>query len=90
MCERVAIVREGGAMRTVQMTLDEALVTAVDRAARRLGTTRSAFTRDALRVALHAVRARELEKRQRDGYAKAPVRRGEFDVWEGEQDWGDR
>jgi len=77
-------------MRTVQMTLDEDLVTAVDRAARRLGTTRSAFTRDALRMALREVCARELEKRHRAGYTKAPVRRGEFDIWEKEQAWGDR
>ena len=77
-------------MRTVQMTLDEDLVTAVDRAVKRLGTTRSAFTRDALRVALHEVRARDLEQRHRDGYAKAPVRKGEFDGWEREQAWGDR
>ena len=72
------------------MTLDEALVTAVDRVAKRLGTTRSAFTREALRVALRDVRARELEKKQRQGYAKAPVRKGEFDAWESEQAWGDR
>jgi metal-responsive CopG/Arc/MetJ family transcriptional regulator len=72
------------------MTLDEGLVTAVDRAAKRLGTTRSAFTRDALREALREVRARELEKKQREGYAKAPVRKGEFDRWESEQAWGDR
>ncbi len=77
-------------MRTVQMTLDEDLVTAVDRAAKRLGTTRSAFTRDALREALREVRARELEKKHREGYAKAPVRKDEFDVWESEQAWGDR
>jgi metal-responsive CopG/Arc/MetJ family transcriptional regulator len=72
------------------MTLDEGLVTAVDRAAKRLGTTRSAFTRDALREALREVRARELEKRQREGYTKAPVGKGEFDLWESEQAWGDR
>jgi metal-responsive CopG/Arc/MetJ family transcriptional regulator len=72
------------------MTLDEDLVTAVDRVAKRLGTTRSAFTRDALRVALREVRALDMEKRQREGYAKAPVRKGEFDVWESEQAWGDR
>jgi CopG family transcriptional regulator / antitoxin EndoAI len=77
-------------MRTVQMTLDEGLVTAVDRAAKRLGTTRSAFTRDALREALRGIRARELEKKQREGYAKAPVGKGEFDLWESEQVWGDR
>ena len=86
----VAITRGGGVMRTVQMTLDEDLVTAVDRAVKRLGTTRSAFTRDALRAALREVRARALEKNQRDGYAKAPVRKGEFDGWESEQVWGDR
>ena len=70
--------------------MDEGLVTAVDRAAKRLGTTRSAFTRDALREALREVRARELEKRRREGCAKAPVRKGEFDLWESEQAWGDR
>ena len=69
--------------------MDEDLVTAVDRAAKRLGTTRSAFTRDALRVALREVRLRDMEKRQREGYAKAPVRKGEFDRWEWEQVWGD-
>ena len=72
------------------MTLDENLVMAVDRAAKRLAITRSAFTRDALRAALLEFRARGMEKRQRDGYAKVQVREGEFDVWEGEQAWSDR
>jgi metal-responsive CopG/Arc/MetJ family transcriptional regulator len=36
-------------MKTVQMTLDEELVARVDRAAMRLKTTRSGFTRQALR-----------------------------------------
>lgn len=74
-------------MKTVQMTLDEDLVTAVDRVVRRLGTSRSAFTREALRDALSRVRVRSLEQKQRDGYARKPVRRGEFDVWEREQSW---
>ena len=38
-------------MKAVQMTLEEDLVAAVDRLARRLKTTRSAFARDALRDA---------------------------------------
>ena len=74
-------------MKTVQMTLDEELVRAVDRVARKLGTSRSAFARDALREALAQVRARGLEKRHRAGYARLPVRRGEFGAWEGEQVW---
>ena len=48
----------GENMKAVQMTLEEDLVAAVDRVARRLKTTRSAFARDALRVALARYRAR--------------------------------
>ena len=72
-------------MKTVQMTLDEQLVKAVDSAARKLGTTRSGFTREALRSALKEVRVRELELKHREGYKRKPVRRGEFSDWEPEQ-----
>lgn len=76
-------------MKTVQMTLDENLVDEVDRAAQVLGTTRSAFTRDALRDALARLKERELERKHRDGYARHPVAQGEFDLREDEQAWGD-
>jgi CopG family transcriptional regulator / antitoxin EndoAI len=76
-------------MKTVQMTLDEDLVVQVDKAAAALGTTRSAFTRDALRTALSELRRRELERRHREGYLKKPVRPGEFSDWEREQVWPD-
>jgi len=76
-------------MKTVQMTLDDELVSAVDRTTRRLGTTRSAFTRDALRALLDRVRVRELEEKHRKGYTRKPVRKREFSVWEHEQVWGD-
>ena len=65
-------------MRTVQMTLDRELVESVDAAAKRLGTTRSAFTRQALADALERLRVKELEERHRRGYERHPVRRGEF------------
>ena len=74
-------------MRTVQMTLDEDLVEKIDRAAKKLGTSRSAFARRALRDALRHLQARQLEEKHRRGYAAKPVRRGEFDVWESEQVW---
>ena len=74
-------------MKTVQMTLDEDLVASVDRVARRLGKSRSAFTREALREALARLRARSLEEKHRAGYAGKPVRRGEFSPWEAEQVW---
>jgi predicted transcriptional regulator len=76
-------------MKTVQMTLDETLVKAVDTAAKKLGTTRSAFTREALRSALKEVHVKDLETKHREGYKRKPVKRGEFSDWESEQVWGD-
>jgi metal-responsive CopG/Arc/MetJ family transcriptional regulator len=69
------------------MTLDEALLVAVDKAAKQLRTTRSAFTRDALRMALAKIHARELERKHREGYARKPVGKQEFSLWEDEQVW---
>ena len=62
---------------------------AVDRIARKLGTTRSGFTRDALRVALALSKEREKERKHREGYLRKPPRRGEFQEWEREQVWGE-
>jgi metal-responsive CopG/Arc/MetJ family transcriptional regulator len=79
-------------MKTVQMTLDDSLVDAVDRAAKSLGTTRSAFARDALRAALMNMKERDLERQHRAGYERKPVEPGElseFRDWEDEQVWGD-
>ncbi len=71
------------------MTLEEELVKQVDRVAGKLGKTRSAFTRDALRLALRRLREEEMEKQHRHGYLEQPVEPGEFDDWEDEQSWGD-
>jgi len=76
-------------MKTVQMTLDDALVEEVDRAAQALGTTCSAFTRDALRDALARLREKALEEKHRAGYARHPVQEGEFSDWKAEQVWVD-
>ena len=76
-------------MKIVQMTLDEALVVAVAKAARKIGTTRSGFTRDALRRALRELRVTELEEKHRQGYSRSPVVTGAFSVWEDEQEWGE-
>lgn len=78
-----------GGMKTVQITLDPELVTAVDRAVAKLGTSRSGFTREALRRSLERLERKELEKRHREGYARHPIEPGEFDVWEDEQAWSD-
>jgi len=76
-------------MRIVQMTLDDELVEAVDKVVEDLNTTRSSFTRNALREALERYHARRLEEQHRKGYERHPVAKDEFSVWEKEQDWGD-
>jgi metal-responsive CopG/Arc/MetJ family transcriptional regulator len=76
-------------MRTVQLTLEPELVAAVDRAARRLGVSRSTFTRRALAAALERLRVEALERRHREGYRRKAVRRREFDAWHSEQAWSD-
>lgn len=76
-------------MRTIQMTLDDELVKLVDKVVKELKTTRSAFTRDALREAIKNFNINRLEEIHRKGYAMHPVKNEEFSVWEAEQDWGD-
>lgn len=76
-------------MRVVQMTLEDDLVVAVDQAAVALHTSRSAFTREALRAALCALTVRRDEERQRRGYQRDPVEAGEIGEWEAVQAWGD-
>jgi metal-responsive CopG/Arc/MetJ family transcriptional regulator len=74
-------------MKTVQITLDENLRASVDKVVKRLGTTRSAFTRQALKTALREVRMNELEQKHREGYKRKPVKHGEFSDWKTEQVW---
>jgi Arc/MetJ-type ribon-helix-helix transcriptional regulator len=50
-------------------------------------TTRSAFIRSALQLALQQHAMAKLERQHAEGYAKHPVTSGEFDVWESEQVW---
>jgi len=77
-------------MKTIQMTIDEPLLKAVDRASKARKTTRSAFIRYAVEAELDRERMRVEEARHAQGYARNPVTRGEFDAWEKEQDWGSR
>ena len=76
-------------MRTIQMTLDDDLVTAVDSVVKKMKTTRSAFTRKALRDAIKQVNASMLEEKHKRGYQHLPVAKTEFSDWESEQEWGD-
>ena len=59
-------------MRTVQMTLEDALVKSVDLVVKKLHTTRSAFTRLALKKALRNLKIKQLEQQHRLGYQAHP------------------
>ena len=74
-------------MKTIQMTIDEPLLTEVDELIADLNTNRSAFIREALIFAIKRYHIAQLEQKQADGYARHPVKPGEFDGWEAEQAW---
>jgi metal-responsive CopG/Arc/MetJ family transcriptional regulator len=70
-------------MATIQVVLEEGLVRAADRAARRVN--RSALIRDALREHLLRLRKREAEALDRQGYERIPL--NEFRVFEKAAAW---
>ncbi|MBN2440517.1 MAG: ribbon-helix-helix protein, CopG family [Spirochaetales bacterium] len=76
-------------MKTIQMTLDEELIKEIDVEIKKMGTTRSAFTRNALRNFLNYLHNLELEEKHRTGYKNTPAKPNEFDVWEDEHVWTD-
>ena len=75
-------------MKTIQMTIDEKLLKAIDRLTRARKTTRSALIREALEAELVRESVQSEEARHAAGYARRPIKAGEFDRWMDEQDWG--
>ena len=74
-------------MKTIQMTIEESLLEEVDRTTEELGTTRSAFIRAALQLALKQHLVAKLEQQHARGYERHPAAPDEFDIWEEEQAW---
>jgi metal-responsive CopG/Arc/MetJ family transcriptional regulator len=77
-------------METVQIVVDKELLTAADKAARRLKQNRSALVREALREYLLRLEMRAREQRDREGYAKKPQALKESRAWEMEAAWPER
>jgi len=75
-------------MKTIQMTIDESLLADVDKVTEDLKTSRSAFIRDALRLALRQHVIHRLEEEHARGYAAHPAKVDELEAWEAEQAWG--
>jgi metal-responsive CopG/Arc/MetJ family transcriptional regulator len=76
-------------MRTIQVTLDDNLVDAVDKVVKKLRMTRSAFMRQALRNAIAQTNIQQMENKHKRGYEKKPVSESEFSIWISEQEWID-
>ena len=68
------------------MVLDEDLLHAAARAAKRTKVNRSALVREALRGHLKKIHYQDLEQRDREGYEKQPET-GEVAAWEGVAVW---
>lgn len=71
-------------MQIVQIVLDEKLLEAADKVARRTKRNRSALVRDALREHLRGLELRAREERDRAGYSKQPQT---IESWEAEAAW---
>jgi len=71
-------------MKTIQMTINEALLQQVDQTVQDLKTTRSAFIRLALEQALYKYQVRVLKEQDEAGYTAVPANSAESEKWIGE------
>ena len=76
-------------METIELTIDESLLAEVDRVTQELSMTRADFARLALELALRNQQTIALERQHAQGYARHPIKPGEFDDWEAEQLWSE-
>ena len=74
-------------METIQVVLGKQLLSAADRAARRLKQNRSALIRDALRAHLERLSVLAREERDRRGYERKPEAAEDLAVWEKVAEW---
>jgi metal-responsive CopG/Arc/MetJ family transcriptional regulator len=73
-------------MKTVQMTIDDQLLLAVDQVASQFGETRSAFIRSALQTELKRRRNEALEAAHQKSFLELP----DTDAWQPKaRAWGD-
>ena len=76
-------------MKTIQVEIEESMLTEVERATRALEMTREAFVRTALERALQQQEIIALEQKHARGYDTYPQTPDEVGEWESEQVWGE-
>jgi len=74
-------------MATIQVVIEDRLLRAADRMAKKRQWNRSALFRDALRTYLKQEHFRELERREREAYERTPDDPSEVALWEGAAAW---
>lgn len=65
-------------MKRISITIDEALLAQIDVLAAEAGISRVAWMRKALEEQLRRLKIADLERRDREGYAKQPAHPDEF------------
>jgi len=68
------------------------LLACVDQTIGRLGVSRSAFMREAVRTKLYRIRIADMERQDAEGYANQPETAEEIEemkAWQSIQAWGD-
>ena len=76
-------------MATIQVVLDEELLSRADELARKREVNRSALIREALRAYLKRIHFEELEHKERLAYEQHPDELDEVHRWERVADWPD-
>ncbi|MGH9845395.1 MAG: CopG family transcriptional regulator [Blastocatellia bacterium] len=74
-------------MMTIQLSIDEPLLTEIDLVTQSLAITRADFIRQALEAALRKHQIRILEQRHREGYERLPQKPDEFEIPESDRVW---
>jgi metal-responsive CopG/Arc/MetJ family transcriptional regulator len=67
-------------MKTIELSIDDELLSRVNQTIAQQKTTLAAFIRESLIHYLNRLKIRELEKQHRVGYDRHPVQEGEFDI----------
>jgi metal-responsive CopG/Arc/MetJ family transcriptional regulator len=74
-------------MTTIQLSIDEPLLTEIDLVTQSLAITRADFIREALESALRKTNIKILEQRHREGYERIPQQPDEFEIPESDRVW---
>lgn len=67
-------------MKTIELSIDDELLSRVNHTIAQQKTTLAAFVRESFIHYLNRLKIRELEKQHREGYNKYPVQESEFDI----------